>query len=480
MKLHDLFESTLVEITQNPSVWLTWAQTEPAAQIRVGFEAELIVPVESALEDPEPEADYSEDPAAIDIEEVIDFYSSTDFGMSRREANQLRERMQSDFVQYVEDKLDDVFAEQGDRMVRAIASAQGSDSDQIDDMINSMSEEYQDLSDHVRDQLREQLLQEIDERDWLRSLGIRRMTDVESEYNVTWPIWETPSRGESQAQVQEVANHVQAELGQRVYASTSYHTAPRIADAWVLEPDSSISVHDEDSQTGLELITPSPPPPLPESLQYLDKVFAWAKSYGCETNSSTGFHMNMSLPSEIHANLDPVKLILLLGDEKILSDFGRSANTYTQSAFATLQDHIKTTEQFPVDKAMEALRAGLNRMAANIMNKPFMGKYTSVHVKPRYVEFRHAGGDYLDRLPEIKNTLLRMAYTLSVAADAQLAKTDYAKKLYALLRGFARPKSTDAAINLFSLYNAGVINSKVLKNSLKQMKLDATSEPADK
>jgi len=164
----------------------------------------------------------------------------------------------------------------------------------------------------------------------------------------------------------------------------------------------------------------------------------------------------------------------LLGDQKILSDFGRSANTYTQSAFKAIQDHVKTTDKFPVDKALEALRSGLNTLAAQIMQKPFMSKYTSVHVKPKYVEFRHAGGDYLDRLPEIQNTLLRMAYTLSVAADETQAQQEYARKLNALLSGFARGKPTDHMINLFSLHNAGVINTQTLKNSLKQLRSTMT------
>ena len=469
MKLHDLFESTLVEIVQNPSVWNSWAQSEAAAQIRVGFEAELIVPLTEALDDPEPEPDYSDDPPAIDIEEVVDFYSSTDFGMSRREANELRERMQSDYNTYLEERVDLAFEEHGDQLIRNLAAEQ----EVPDEDLQVGSDIYDQLSDDVRDQLREQAHAEIDERDWLRHTGIHHMSDVESEYNVTWPIWEMPTPGESLKQIQEVADHVQRALNMHVYASTSYHTAPRVAKAWVLEPDSSISVPDTHAQAGLELITPSPPPPLPESLQYLDKVFAWAKNYGCETNRSTGFHMNMSLPPEIHANLDPVKLILLLGDEKILRDFGRSASTYAQSAFAAIQNHVKTTEKFPVDKALEALRAGLTKLATTIMSMPFMGKYTSVHVKSGYVEFRHAGGDYLDRLPEIKMTLLRMAYTLSVAADAQQAKTDYARKLYVLLSGARKPRNVDAAINLFSLYSAGVIDAQKLKQSLQQIKLDA-------
>jgi hypothetical protein len=471
MKLHDLFESPLMEITQNPSVWHRWAQSGAAADVRVGFEAELVVPVSEPMDDPEPEPNYSEDPAAVDIEEIVDFYSSTSFGMSRTEANRLRDRMQQDFDSYLEEKLDEAFDELGYGMVRTLAREQGMNAEQIDELMDTQPDEYDQLADQVREQLTDQLYQETNERDWLRSVGIRHMSHVESEYNVTWPIWETPKANQSLEQLKQVAQSMEHALSVTVLASTSYHTVPRIPTAWVLEPDSSIRVSDESSQVGLELITPSPPP-LPETLQYMNNVFAWAKSYGCETNRTTGFHMNMSLPPDVHEKLDPVKLILLLGDEKILADFGRSANTYAQSAFREIENHVSITDNFPVEKALTALRSGMMKLAANMIQKPFWNKYVSVHVKPSYVEFRHMGGDYLDQLPEIKLTLLRMAYTLHVAAHDDQAKQEYAKKLYKLLSGFARPAHVDAVVNLFSLYHAQVIDATVLKNSIRQMRKD--------
>jgi hypothetical protein len=93
-----------------------------------------------------------------------------------------------------------------------------------------------------------------------------------------------------------------------------------------------------------------------------------------------------------------------------------------------------------------------------------------VYVKSNYVEFRHAGGDYLDQLDEIKNTMLRMAYVLSLAADDTAARPDYARKLYKLLGVFSRPASTDAVINLFTLYNAGIIPANVLKDNIQSMR----------
>ncbi|MGK3946109.1 hypothetical protein ABK046_48140, partial [Streptomyces caeruleatus] len=75
MKLLDLFENIhLTEITLNPSVWQTWRQSAQAAQIKAGFEAELVVPVEGAQDYDTPEANYDENPPPSDIEDVVDFY----------------------------------------------------------------------------------------------------------------------------------------------------------------------------------------------------------------------------------------------------------------------------------------------------------------------------------------------------------------------------------------------------------------------
>ena len=471
MKLLDLLENDhLTEVTLNPSVWQTWSQSAQAAQIKAGFEAELIVPVDNPMDDEPPEPNYDENPPAQDIEDVVDFYSSTDFGLGSNAANQLRERMQTDFMAYVDEHVDEAFVQHGARMVRNMAREEGMGADQIDELMDSQSDEYHELADQVRDQLREQAYEHMEETDWLRSAGIRRMSDVQDVYDVPWPIWEVPTTSTTAKDLEALGKTIGQSLGVRVLTSTSYHTAPRMAHAWVLEPDSSIKVSDEHSQAGLELITPSPPYALPDTIQYLDKVFAWAHAYGCETNSSTGFHMSMSLPPELQANLDPVKLILLLGDKKILADFGRTVNTYAKSAFTSLQDHVNRKLNFPVQPAMDALRAGMFKLARSHMDMPFMTKYISVHVKSNYVEFRHAGGDYLDQLDEIKNTMLRMAYVLSLAADDTAARPDYARKLYKILGAFSRPASTDAVINLFTLYNAGIIPANVLKDNIQSMR----------
>lgn len=466
MKLHDILESQLLEITQNPSVWTAWVQSEQAAQIRVGFEAEMIFPVSDVGEEEAPEADYSDDPTAYSIDDVVEFWTEGDFGMTTQQGNQLREKMQQEYLEHLDDVIGDALSEQGPGMIRKLARQEGFDEEQIDELMDEQDDDYHKLADEVRQELTNHAYENVSERDWLRSEGMDRMSDVESHYNLTWPRWSVSAHNEGA--LEDLAQEIEQELDVTVYHSSQYHTAPKTSDAWVLEPDSSLKTEGADG-SGLELVTPSPPPFLPDTLVYLDKLFAWAQDFGCYTNRTTGFHMNMSLPEAAQDNLDPVKLILLLGDQKILADFGRTINTYANSAFRALEQHVKNKVEFPVDKAMESLRTGMHRLAGGMITLPYMGKYISVHLKRDYVEFRHAGGDYLDKLPEIKMTLLRMAYTLSVASDDAAAKTDYARKLYKMLSGFSRPTRVDNMVNLFSLYSAGVITQSELKAKLQQL-----------
>jgi hypothetical protein len=96
---------------------------------------------------------------------------------------------------------------------------------------------------------------------------------------------------------------------------------------YVVEPDGSLNPNNDDD-LGLEFV--SPPLPIDEMLSDLEKVKAWAKQRGCYTNSSTGLHINISVPNFDPAKLDYVKLALLLGDKYVLDQFGRSSNTYTK------------------------------------------------------------------------------------------------------------------------------------------------------
>jgi hypothetical protein len=279
-------------------------------------------------------------------------------------------------------------------------------------------------------------------------------------------VWHTPEHAESAATLQKVADQITQHVGVPVTVSTTYHGAPRTPDTWVLEPDSSIQVPDRHTHAGLELITPSPPPSLPETVRVMHDVFSWAIRAGCETNASTGFHMSMSLPDQSHAQIDPVKLILQLGDVQILTQFHRQSNSYAKSAFEALKQHTQDTK-FPVHKALDALRQGMFKIARSHMGMPVMNKYFSVHIRPTYVEFRHVGGDYLHDVDQIVQIMIRMAQALVQSADPQAAKKPYARKLYKLLTAGGQPDPHDQMIRLFSLYSAGVIDVMQLKQHMQ-------------
>jgi hypothetical protein len=469
MKLAHLFAPALLW-EQDSSSLTQFAQSEQAAQIRVGFEAELVVPVEDLIEDPEPEPDYTDNPSAVDIDEIVDFFSYGNFGMSQSDANRLRARMQHDYEDHITELVDHEFLKSGASRIHKLAAQSGMTSDQIEHMMQTESDPYDQLTDQVEDQFRDKMYQSVSETAWLKSQNLRHMTDVAAAYDLTWPVWHTPEHAESAAMLQKVAEQITQHVGVPVAVSTTYHGAPRTPDTWALEPDSSIQVPDKHTHAGLELITPSPPPSLPQTVSLMHDVFSWAYRTGCETNSSTGFHMSMSLPEPMHTQIDPVKLILQLGDMQILTQFHRQSNTYAKSAFEALKAHTQEAK-FPVHKALDALRQGMFKIAHSHMGMPVMNKYFSVHIKPTYVEFRHVGGDYLQDVEQIEQIMIRMAQALVKSADPESAKKSYARKLYKLLTVGGQPDPHDHMIRLFSLYSAGVIDVTQLKSYIAQARL---------
>ena len=77
------------------------------------------------------------------------------------------------------------------------------------------------------------------------------------------------------------------------------------------------------TEKGLEFV--APPQDIEKMLQDLPRIQKWAEKKKVTTNSSTGLHMNVSVPNYSLRNLDYVKLAVLLGDNHVLEKFGRSA-----------------------------------------------------------------------------------------------------------------------------------------------------------
>jgi hypothetical protein len=167
----------------------------------------------------------------------------------------------------------------------------------------------------------------------------------------------------------------------------------------------------------------------------LNKVKAWAKQRGCYTNDSTGLHINVSVPGFDNDKLDYVKLALLLGDQYVLDQFGRTGNTYAKSAMGMIKERIA---QRPEDAAamLQKTKTGLGELATKVIHSGTTSKYTSINTKEGYIEFRSPGGDWLnENFDKIETTLLRFVVALDAAMDPAKYRDEYQRDLYKMLTG---------------------------------------------
>lgn len=194
--------------------------------------------------------------------------------------------------------------------------------------------------------------------------------------------------------------------------------------AWALVPDRSIKTSDPTHEFGMELV--SPPLPLAENLTNLKNVFMWMQDAQHETNSSTGLHINVSVQGLSDANLDKLKLLLLLDEQQVQRLFDRLLNSYTWNHVNILQQAIAQakqqqqpwtqTRQFNQIKYI--LNAGID-----------LNKYRTVNfskLEKGYLEFRIMGNqDYHKRFETVRSVVLRYALVLLSALDQSAFVSEY-------------------------------------------------------
>lgn len=226
--------------------------------------------------------------------------------------------------------------------------------------------------------------------------------------------------------------------------SLSYHSANRKLTfeqgKWIVEIDGSITPA-EVNDIGLEFI--SPPMSLDSSMEVLKTVTGWARQ-NSYTNSSTGLHINISIPGLTRKNIDFVKLAIFLGDEYLLKLFRRENNGYTRSSIKKIKSRIRILSNEALVKALDEIRQGAVKSASEVVHEAWTDKYTSINVHDEYIEFRSPGGNYLDMdLEKITNSMIRMAIALKIAADPQSHKQEYLKKFYKLISSELHSNSLD-------------------------------------
>jgi hypothetical protein len=182
--------------------------------------------------------------------------------------------------------------------------------------------------------------------------------------------------------------------------------------------------------------------------------------------------MGISIPDQTIENVDHLKFILFLGDEYVLQQFNRENNTYASSMYKKITTGITQGNNDPAE-ILNSFKQGMNSIAAKTVRRLIVNKsdrFVTVNIKPNYIEVRSAGGDYLNELDKIKNTLLRYVRTMGLAADPEAEKQEYAKKLYKMLAPTVK-SGEENIIQYFSQYSAGTLPATALKSFLKQAQM---------
>ena len=437
---------------------------------RVGMEFELIVPgVENEEEELDSEPDYDADESFPTgrgwTRDIISFFRGGDMGNSTGTIQRAIDSLNEDFYAWIdEDQEEYINSDEGRN--RAIEIARDNvDPEEYEQDPEGVIQQYLEYNDgRIRDELIDEYNDDLDSKfeRWLDDQGINSMADFANEYNLDWPYWTQPEYyggGGGAISIDAVADEFSQAIDRPVNASSSYHGATRRPGHYVVEPDGSLQ--GDRGETGLEFV--SPVLTVPEMLEDIDKVAKWASAAGAYTNSSTGLHMNVSVPDQ--ANLDYVKLAMFLGDEYILKQFGREGNHYCKSALQKIRLQAGSNPD-RVTEMMRQFQSGLNQLASKMIHTGSTEKFVSINNRGDWIEFRSPGGDWLgDDLGPVKNTLLRAVVALDVATKPDAFKQEYYKKLYKTLN----PKGDDDSIQYFARYAAGELPTSALKSFIRQI-----------
>jgi hypothetical protein len=463
-KEFNLTEDELFELNMSPT---NLAKMVKGIDARVGMEFELIVPnVDNPDEDEyESEPDYDANESFPTgpgwTRDVIDFFRGGDMGNSRALIQRQIDELNENFYAWVdEDQEEFINSVEGQDRITEIAGSNvdRSDYDTDEEYVAAIQAYIDENEDYIRDELIDEYNDNLDSKfeEWLDDQGINTMADFANEYDLEWPYWTQPDYNSGGgASIDAVADDFSQAIGRPVNAASSYHGATRRPGHYVVEPDGSLQ--GDQGETGLEFV--SPVLTVDEMLSDIDKVVAWAERAGAYTNSSTGLHMNVSVPNQ--KNLDYVKLAMFLGDNYILEQFGREGNTYCKSALKKIVT-MGRGDPSRVEEMMRQFQGGLSELASKILHTGSTEKFTSINNRDQWVEFRGPGGDWMTGdagITTVKNTLLRAVAALSVATKPEEFKQEYYKKLYKTLT----QGREDDTIQYFAKYAAGELPQSALK-----------------
>jgi hypothetical protein len=468
-------ESILNEINMSPTSLEKFANTPFAKSMKVGFETEMYIGGLGGGEDggeEEEDMDANESfPSRATYRDrqrdVIDFFSGGNEINSRSEVDDALDSFYEAFSDYQYQEFSDEFEGTKDYN-DAVQEELG------DTPVDEASE--RELDD-AKDSVRENWMSENEEDTWRSFISRNSIDDMydwmrwvnrNTRQSLSWPhMTFGTSRTDPTVDIDDVVADFRRTTGYKARASSGYHGASRDETTWIFEPDSSLDNPDDDGDGGIELV--SPPMNLEDGLAALENVFDWAKSKGYYTNRTTGFHIGVSIPNQTMENIDHLKVIMLLGDEYVLKAFNRAGSRWTKSSFDQAKREVRgRNAKKNVPLILDKMRSGLQDIAKAEINKllvPRGDRYVSVNIKPNYIEFRSAGGNYFEQYEEIRKTMLRYVRVIGAAADSEDAKQEYQKKLYKFVSADIGEK--DNTMQLFARYTAGNLDKDTLIKELR-------------
>ena len=444
----NLLEAILDEAEMTPKAFQDFLASPLVTGMKMGFELESVIHNVRSESDGEAEPDMGYDERATDIDSIVAFFGEGDDPNGERTLNTLRNELYDDFMQWQDSEFDEYFrTDEAQTDLKEFIREYLEEKDYTDRQQKlefdraeegKVSDVYAEAEMSGIEKLRDEW-NDNDSAGWEKYcdvMDMNYMSDVLSKYEhyLYWPYTSYSDDGDSYLNLEYVADELKSETGIDASYDDSYHSVSRTRaqekGQWIIEPDSSIDA-DESEDAGLEFISPALE--INEALKQMQQVLEFIREHGY-TNTSTGLHINISVPDYNVDKLDYVKLAIFLGDKYVLEQFDRLSNHYCDGAYKKIGNKVQQMKGDELKAVMNKMKEGLTLAASKIIHTGYTSKYTSINTKEGYIEFRSPGGNYLDDpVEKLTNTALRMALALRIATDENMYKKEYQKRLYKVL-----------------------------------------------
>ena len=190
--------------------------------------------------------------------------------------------------------------------------------------------------------------------------------------------------------LRDVEDNMEPQVPDASYVENELNFPVDIGYGWEVKEDGSLSEGGMEISTGIE--------DLPDLVDIIEDVFKWIEDVGY-TDSSTGFHVHMSLGE--HYELDPLKLILFAEEGLVYKNFkDRMLNNY---AVGIKKGHIDKLEPFTYSNIVAVAKK--EKLDKEMNTQKYMGIHL-IELEKNHVEFRYMGGkDYHKKFKQVREVI---------------------------------------------------------------------------